>query len=234
MKAVTKLNTQPQDAESTQKRVGHHNVTGKKKKKVSRVVRSARLCVNCQHSPSGTCRTTASTFPPRMSHHPAVRSVHVAATDIMIKLHSAVCWGHADVHGVALIALCTAPRIDSSQAAGLGNGFVIKSVGFTCVPTFSVTNFSDLDASCIQHVHAFRLAGASTIEGRRATPPEELVGQHATRRCAHEVATGLVYVDPEHEAGKRIIKKGRSEQRRRGPMTVTLKATGYDAEGHHT
>ena len=50
MNAVTKLNTQPQDAESTQGKVGHHNVTRKKKKEVSGVVHSARFCVICQHS----------------------------------------------------------------------------------------------------------------------------------------------------------------------------------------
>ena len=49
MKAVTKLNTQPQDAESTQGKVGYHSVTRRKKEEVSGVVRSARLCVICQH-----------------------------------------------------------------------------------------------------------------------------------------------------------------------------------------
>ena len=31
---------------------------------------------------------------------------------------------------------------------GLDNGFVIKSAGFTFVPTFFVTTFPDLEASC--------------------------------------------------------------------------------------
>ena len=48
MNAVTKLNTQPQDAGSTQGKVGHHNVT-RWKKEVSGVVHSARSCVICQH-----------------------------------------------------------------------------------------------------------------------------------------------------------------------------------------
>ena len=55
-----------------------------------------------------------------------------------------------------------------------------------------------------------RVKKPTTIEGRRATLPEELVGQHATWRFANEVAAWLVYVDPKHEAGQliqRITKK---------------------------
>ena len=57
----------------------------------------------------------------------------------------------------------------------------------------------------------------ATIEGRRATLREELVGQHITWRvCQHEVAAWLGYVDPKHEAGKLIqrITKGSPESDR--------------------
>ena len=63
----------------------------------------------------------------------------------------------------------------------------------------------------------------TTIEGRRATLPEELVGQHTSRRFAREVAAWLGHVDPKHEAGKLIqrITKG------------ALRATEAWTDGRH-
>ena len=43
-------------------------------------------------------------------------------------------------------------RLMSCSILGLGSGFVIKSVGFTLVPTFFVTNLPDLDTSCIHEI----------------------------------------------------------------------------------
>ena len=61
-------------------------------------------------------------------------------------------------------------------------------------------------ANAIENISEARLDATespTTIEGRRATLPEKLVGQHATRRVlAREVAAWLGYVDPKHEAGK--------------------------------
>ena len=56
MRMVTTLNRKSLGA---QEKSGHHKVSGRNQE-VSRVVRSARLCVTCQHllsPPLGTCRT---------------------------------------------------------------------------------------------------------------------------------------------------------------------------------
>ena len=77
---------------------GHHNVP-RRKQEVSGVVHNARLCVTCQHSPSGTCQiqilTTVQTFRQRFSHPPRVLVAHDAVTNskgTTIKLHSACCF----------------------------------------------------------------------------------------------------------------------------------------------
>ena len=43
-KEVTKLSTRPQDAESTQGKIGHHNCDQKLNQEVTKTVPSARLC----------------------------------------------------------------------------------------------------------------------------------------------------------------------------------------------
>ena len=48
------------------------------------------------------------------------------------------------------------------------------------------------------------LANALRTDGRRATPPEELVGNTPLEGFAREVAAWLGYVDLKHEAGKLI------------------------------
>ena len=55
----------------------------------------------------------------------------------------------------------------SCSIFGLGIGFVIKSAGFTLVPTFFVTNLFDLDASCIHRFcmsTCFAFAQSSAID----------------------------------------------------------------------
>ena len=94
MRMVTKLNRKsPRALEKS----SHHNVPGRNQD-VSGVVHCARLCVICQHSPSGTCRiqilTAVQTFRQRISHYPVVLDTCGAATnskDTTIKLHSARC-----------------------------------------------------------------------------------------------------------------------------------------------
>ena len=77
---------------------GHQNVP-RRKQEVSGVVHNARLCVTCQHSPSGTCQiqilTTVQTFRHQFSHPPQVLVAHGAVTnskDTTIKVHSACCF----------------------------------------------------------------------------------------------------------------------------------------------
>ena len=50
-----------------------------------------------------------------------------------------------------------------------GTGLFIESAGCTCVPTFLLTNFSDLDASCypqVLHAHVLRLAQSRVVDTR--------------------------------------------------------------------
>ena len=94
MRMVTKLNRKSLRA---QEKSGHHDVPGRNQE-VTRVVHSACLCVKCQHSHLGACRTpiltTVQQFGQRMSHHPIARVTSSAVTnskDTTIKLHSAHC-----------------------------------------------------------------------------------------------------------------------------------------------
>ena len=73
MTMVTKLNRKTLRA---QEKSGHHNAPGGNQE-VAEVVRSARLCVACQHSSSGTCRTqiltALRTFRQRVTYSSACR-----------------------------------------------------------------------------------------------------------------------------------------------------------------
>ena len=144
--------------------VGARNMPqcARKNQEVSGVVHNARLCVTCQHSPSGTCGsqilTTVQTFRQRFSHHPQVRVTCGGVTNSKgteINLHSARCCDLASFMQCypSRSRCCTTnskPMIFiRCTIFGPGGGFLIKSAGITFVPTFFVTNLFDLEASCI-------------------------------------------------------------------------------------
>ena len=158
MKMVTKHNRMSLGA---LEKSGHHNQS-RKEQEVSGVVHSARLCVICQHSSSGTCQIQilriVQTFRQRISHHPEALVTYdtaINSKNSTIKLHSAYYWESA---GLARCYL--ERRLDCSTNTkatifivcsifGLGNDFAIKSAGLTFVSTFFVTNLLDLKVSCI-------------------------------------------------------------------------------------
>ena len=101
----------------------------------------ARLCVTRQHSPSGTCLTTIKTFRPI--------SKLISMTPFVPPSCAQPDHRDSKFSKKALVSAQLAFLICCFEHFGLGSGFVIKSAGFTFVPTFFVTNRPDLETSCI-------------------------------------------------------------------------------------
>ena len=167
---ATKLNRK---ALTALRKLGHHNMP----RMDQGVVHSARLCVICQHSPSGTCRiqilTIVQTLQQRIAHHPLVLVACGAVTNskgTTIKLHPARCCELASfvqckpsryrccpTNSKPMIFVCCAIFDPSS-------GFVIKSAGSTFVPTFFVTSRFEFGGFQVLHVNVFCLAPPPAVD----------------------------------------------------------------------
>ena len=91
--------------------------------------------------------------------------------DFMIRLHSAVCWGRADF-GRAVIALCTAPRVDSPYFHQLltvrsRQWFRHQAGGIHMRNDFlgdELLRLGRLLYPQVPHVHVFRLAQSPAVD----------------------------------------------------------------------